>query len=202
MMRIAFQLNFRNRNWLGGVNYFYNLFEALRNSDSQLFQPVIIAGLSADKDLLSSLGVAKLSLSSWGDTIGWRWKLRRALTLSIGRDFLFERKLKGEQIALVSHMGYLGERATIPSLVWIPDFQERYLPEYFSDAEFEARERENRNIIRHASAILLSSEHAREGLAQISPNAAERAYVLPFVASVPNMSDIPSRESLAAKYDP
>jgi len=201
MTRVAFQLNFRDRSWMGGVNYFRNLFEALRLSDSQCIEPVIMAGYSADKGILKSLGDSEIYLSPWGDTMGWRWKVRRALALGIGCDFIYERKLKAERIELVSHMGYLGERAGIPSLVWIPDFQERYFPEFFSGVELNARSRENRNVIQHASAILLSSEHAREGLAQISLEAAERAYVLPFVASVPDVSDIPSYESLVAKYD-
>lgn len=186
---------------MGGINYFRNLFEALRLSDSRRLESIIVAGFSSDKSILASLGVSEMYLSPWVDAMGWRWRVRRALALGMGRDFVFESKLKEERIDLVSHMGYLGERAKIPSLVWIPDFQERYLPEFFSVAELDARQRENRNVVRHASAILLSSEHAREGLAQISPEAAASAYVLPFVASVPDMSDIPAYEPLAAKYD-
>ena len=199
-MRVAFPLNFRDRSWMGGVNYFRNLFEALRLSPAQAIEPVIVAGRSADRDILASLGAAETQISNWADPAGWRWKLRRALALGLSRDRVFERQLKAERIALYSHMGYLGKRASIPSLVWIPDFQERYLPDFFSAAELAGRARENRRIVRQASAILLSSEHAREGLAELSRDAAERAYVLPFVASVPEPSAIPARASIASKY--
>ncbi len=200
MIRVGFQLNFKDRGWMGGINYFRNLFEALRFSDYNTVEPVIVAGSSADKSILSSFGATRTNFSSLGDTTGWKWKMRRALALGIGRDFIFERQLKAERIELISHFGYLGKRASIPSLVWITDFQEKYFPEFFSVSELDARNRENRNVVRHASAILLSSEHAREGLAQISAEAAARAYVLPFVASVPDMSDIPKIGLLVAKY--
>ncbi len=186
---------------MGGVNYFRNLFEALRKLPSCSVEPVVVAGFSSDASILDSLGAAEKSLYSWAGSQGLRWKVRRAMTLGLGRDFIFERYLKARHIQLVSHMGYLGKRAKIPSLVWIPDFQERYFPEFFSAGELESRARENRNVVLNASAILLSSEHAREGLAQISADAAARAYVLPFVASVPQLAEMPSHDSLMEKYN-
>lgn len=201
MKHIAFQLNFRDKSWMGGVNYFRNLFEALALSNSKFYEPLIVAGLSADKKILNSLGGNKILISSWGDVACWRWKLRRALALGIGRDIIFEKKLKDVNVQLVSHIGYLGKNSKIPSLVWIPDFQELYFPEFFTSNEINTRRRENRNIVRHAAAILLSSEHAREGLAQISPEAAKCAYVLPFVASVPEPLQLPTIETLKLKYD-
>lgn len=201
MMRIGFQINFRDKGWMGGINYFRNLFEAIKYSDIKDIDPLVVAGYSADKGILASLGVDNVTLSLWGDTTGWRWMLRRALALGFGRDFIFEKELLNKNVDLISHLGYLGKNSKIPSLVWIPDFQERYLPDFFSAAERNNRDRENRNIVKHASAILLSSEHAREGLAQISKYAAKRAYVLPFVATVPRLSELPSIQSLVAKYD-
>lgn len=185
---------------MGGVNYFRNLFEALRLPASPQIEPVVYAGPSADQTILNSLGAAEVHITPWADSLGWRWKLRRSLALGVGRDSVFERELRRERISLYSHMGYLGKRSSIPSLTWIPDFQERYLPEFFSPAELDARKRECARTVRQASALLLSSQHAREGLAGISLEAATNAYVLPFVASVPKLSDIPSRVELEQKY--
>lgn len=200
MIRVAFQLNFRDRSWMGGVNYFNNLFEALRLLPSRQIEPVIFAGDQADSGILESFGVQEIHTSKWIDHDCWLGRIRRSILLGFGRDVLFEQGLKSNKIDLYSHIGYLGKNARIPSLTWIPDFQERYFPEFFSPLELSARDRSNRRIVKHASAILLSSEHARDGLAGISPKAARDAYVLPFVASVPSLSEMPTLEFLERQY--
>lgn len=200
MIRVAFQLNFRDRSWMGGVNYFCNLFEALRLLPSRQIEPVIFAGDQADSGILESFGVQEVHISKWIDHDSWLGRIRRSILLGLGRDVLFDQLLRSKRINLSSHIGYLGKNARIPSLTWIPDFQERYLPEFFSPQELSARYRSNRRIVKHASAILLSSEHAREGLAGISPKAARDAYVLPFVASVPPLSELPTLEFLERQY--
>ncbi len=185
---------------MGGVNYFRNLFLALRSLPRRRVASVIVAGPSANREILAELGADQVLVHQHADSCGWRWKLRRALALGIGRDPILEGVLNDEGIALLSHMGYLGRRSPIPSLPWIPDFQERYLPGFFSPVELAARDRENRRMVRHATAILLSSEHAREGLAEISQTAASAARVLPFVAPVPHRHERASATELEAKF--
>jgi len=200
MTRVAFPLNFQDFSWMGGINYFRNLFQAIHLAPDSQVQPIIVAGSSADKKILESLDADEISIHKWGNVSGWRWKVRRLQTLGLDRDFVFEKELVSQDISLFSHMGYLGKKAAVPSLPWIPDFQERYLPEFFSSSELAAREKENKRVAHHSTAVLLSSEYAREGLAEISQRAAKEAYVLPFVASVPRLVDIPGRNELEEKY--
>jgi len=199
MIKIAFTLNFRDRSWMGGVNYFKNLFEALRNIHEPL-ETVALASNSANKEILAFVNADRTIISEVCDDSGWRWKLRRSMAIGIGRDLIMESFLRKHDITLLSHVGYLGRFANIPSLTWIPDFQEYYFPEFFSPKELEARARNNHQIVSNASSILLSSEHAREGLARISVEASEKAYVLPFVVALPSIKNILSPSALKAKY--
>jgi glycosyltransferase involved in cell wall biosynthesis len=185
---------------MGGVNYFRNLFEALRLLPSPQVEPVIVVGQSADQEIVESFGVSETHVTQWGDLHSWQGILRRSLMRVFERDYLLERYLSGIGINLNSHLGYLGIGARMPSLTWIPDFQERYLPEFFSAHEIKARERGVLRTVKNTNAIVLSSEHAREGLAHFSSKAASDAYVLPFVASVPGAAELLSLETLEQKY--
>lgn len=201
-MRVAFPLSFYDRSWMGGVSYFRNLFAALDDQRERAIDPIVVAGMMVDQEITNSLGAREVHLTRWADVGTWRWKLRRSLAIGIGFDVLFEHILQSMDVRLLSHFHVLGRWTRTPSLAWIPDFQELYLPDFFSAAEIARRSRTNRAVVRDAAGILLSSEHAREGLATISKDAADRAYVLPFVASVPPLSRILPLEQLERKFGP
>lgn len=200
MIRVAFSLSFKGLGWLGGVNYFRNLFHALHTLPNPKVTPVIISPPNTDLSIIKSFGVAEVHISKRASLDGLLGYLRRVPLSVLGRDIFFERYLKRLEINFFSHSGYLGNSANIPSLPWIPDFQDKYLPGFFSAQEIALRDRYNRRIVSHSKAILLSSEHAREGLAQISQRAADDAFVLPFVAATPHSAEIPSVSFLERKY--
>ena len=41
-IRVGFIINFKSRSWLGGYNYFKNLFLCLKENDNQKIIPVLI----------------------------------------------------------------------------------------------------------------------------------------------------------------
>ena len=200
MIRVGFVLNFADRSWLGGINYFSNLLAALGSLPEPRVEAVVLAGPSADPSILNLFQAREQIISKWCDVGGWRWKVRRVATLGSGRDAIFERLLNRAGVQLLSHSGYLGRRSKLPSLAWIPDFQERYLPTFFSEEQRAARARELIRVCHHASALLLSSETARTHLFEIDPAAAQRAHVLPFAVTVPPLDIVPTQRDLQARY--
>jgi len=200
VIRVGFVLNLAGHSWLGGVSYFRNLFAALRDLPDRRVDPVIITRRDTPSDSLAEFQPAEVLRTRLVEFERPWWKVRRALQRYLGRDWLFEHYLHRHGIGLLSHSGYLGRRCPLPTLSWIPDFQERHLPEFFSAAEHAARQRQLEQSCRHSSALILSSYAALRDLEQIHASCARRAHVLQFVASVPALDSLPARAELERRY--
>jgi glycosyltransferase involved in cell wall biosynthesis len=199
MIRVGFILEFAGDGWLGGISYYRNLLSAIRDLPGRRIDPVLItSGRGADglRSQFPDLAVVRLPLLDAPSAIG---KVRRVMRVLFGRDILMERALRSENINVLSHSGYLGRRAPISSIAWIPDFQELTFPGFFSQPELAARRRNAIRCCRHASTILLSSEVALSDLRRISTQYIGTA-VLPFVATVPAGHDLLPLEQLRVKY--
>ncbi|PKM82375.1 MAG: glycosyltransferase [Firmicutes bacterium HGW-Firmicutes-14] len=69
-----------------------------------------------------------------------------------------------------------------PAASWIPDFQHRHLPEFFSKEEYIARETRFARIADEARMVVLSSYDAEKDYRQFYPNSCAVTKVLPFYA--------------------
>jgi len=74
----------------------------------------------------------------------------------------------------------LGPDFPIPWVAYIPDFQHRHLPEFFSTKERSGRDGLFADIIRDASVFALNSRAVAEDLHHFYPQARCRTFVLPF----------------------
>lgn len=200
VIRVGFVLTFRNQEWLGGVSYFRNLFAAIRAQPNRRIEPIVITRTDTAEETLGGFGAGETVRTKLVEQDAITWKARRASQVFLARDYLFERFLKRHDIRLLSHSGHLGRRSPIPTMTWIPDFQERALPEFFSAAERQARARGLKEACTHASAILLSSHAARGDLSAIDPDCAAKSRVLQFVCSVPEPAALLSRDELSRRY--
>ena len=201
MNRVGFVMNFAGPSWLGGVSYFRNLLAALALLPDPRIEPVIVTGrdgasISAARALWPAAPVASGTVTP-GRPV---WKMRRALQRYLGRDLIFERLAIRHGVTLVSHSGHLGRHASVPTLPWIPDFQERHFPRFFTAADIEGRARNIRDLARHSTAILLSSHAARADLLAIDAKLSDRVEVLRFVADIPPSSKTPDPAVVAARH--
>jgi glycosyltransferase involved in cell wall biosynthesis len=94
----------------------------------------------------------------------------------------------------------LGRGGAVRTLGWIPDLQHRDLPEFFGEAECRVRDGAFRMLCSDCDAVVVSSEHAREGLLEFVPSAASKLHVLRFVPQVPSVESLPTRRELAERY--
>lgn len=70
------------------------------------------------------------------------------------------------------------------SAAWIPDFQHKYLPHYFSSAEILIRDNDLAEISRTSTDIVFSSNHSLLSFKKFYPRSSATLHVLPF-CSVP-----------------
>jgi glycosyltransferase involved in cell wall biosynthesis len=200
MIRVGFILNFSNGIWLGGASYYRNLFSAISNLPAGKIKPVLIAASGRVYDLRNQFPDVEVIGLPLLNAPAIVTEMRRVARVVSGRDFLLDRALRMAGIDILSHSGYLGRHASLPSIVWIPDFQELTFPEFFSRRELVARRRNAANCCRNASTIMLSSDAALRDLRSINCGCTYTA-VLPFVASVPAEEALLTKQEITSRYE-
>jgi len=93
---------------------------------------------------------------------------------------LYETALRYKASVLLPVLQIDLQRAPVPTIGWIPDFQHRHWPEYYSKSSLASRDRAYRELAKRSRLILLSSESARNDLAGFLPEHMAKARVLPF----------------------
>jgi glycosyltransferase involved in cell wall biosynthesis len=80
--------------------------------------------------------------------------------------------------------------AGIPKLYWIPDFQEHYLPQFFSKEEILGRKATQRTMSEQNITIVFSSEDARKDFYKFYPDTKAITKLLRFSVTHPDYSGI------------
>lgn len=190
-MKIAFAPIGGHDKWTGGRYYYRNLLSAQRSLDGDE-RPTTLLVHETERSQKANAG-----LQEWVD-----------------RELLFDGTSGGRSIPIVSRgMRYLRRRLGDPDpygdflsqhgvdcifglqqtrprrgcavLSWIPDFQHLHLPELFSDAERQARDRAHAETAARADLVILSSEDALGDFKRTHPAQAHKGRVLRFVAQLP-----------------
>lgn len=74
----------------------------------------------------------------------------------------------------------LGEGFPAPWIGWIPDFQHKHLPQFFSEEERQNRDKTYERLIKEAGHIVVSSQDAYQDLMRWFPRSEKKGSVLTF----------------------
>lgn len=192
-LRLAF-FDLANLGWTAGLQYYRNLFSALRRLDDDrrphiavVVPPSTRSGRSetylalADEVIETPVGPGS------GGGFGRRQVRRVQRRLGGGGGaWRLERTLRARRIdAMFASVSEFGPSFGVPLLGWIHDFQHKHYPEFFAAKENQARDRLYERMAAHCSRIVLSSHDARQDYERFFPAHAGKARVLQFVAEVP-----------------
>lgn len=165
-----------SENWLGGLNYFTNLFIALKSVQSVNIEPYIFApNEERCKTILQyakPLAVKKTPF----------YYFYKKIYLPLSKkpfDIRTYALKKASFIDAVSHTDLVCNK---PSLLWIADFQHVHLPEMFTKEQLQERDVRNLQAVQNASLVILSSKDAKKDFIKSYPTFAHKARVLHFVA--------------------
>lgn len=200
VIRVAFAIENIGQDWLGGINYFHNLFSALHELPGKPIEIVIFTGMDTDLHGLESYGeVVRTRLL---DKRNFSRRLRKLMEKVTSRDLLLYVILRQYRIDVLSHSGCLWKGSGIPALVWITDFQYKHLPHLFDKAWIKYRDNVLERYCRYADAILLSSNNAKEDLMYFFPRCKTGVRVLQFVSREnKSLTAQLVRDKLASVYD-
>lgn len=200
MTRVGFVLTFGNSSWTGAINYYRNLLVALATMQGRQIEPVIFTSRDAADKVLEAFPSFEIIKTDQVDTELLPWKLSKMKQRLLGSDRKFENFLRQHGIQALSHSGHMGSRASVPTLGWIPDFQHRHMPAFFSEAELAERDRRFRRLMRNCTRTIVSSHAALQDAITFEPALAKNCRVLQFVSGIAEQSSMSNSGHIAEKY--
>jgi glycosyltransferase involved in cell wall biosynthesis len=180
--------------WVGGMEYIKNIVLALDSQEKEVrdtFEVSLLCSKETEKNFcesisghLDNLYYSEKELPSLTFANRLKWKLRR--TFSNEDNPPLDQFLAREKI----HFAYpylSGKRqsSTVKTAAWIPDFQHRFLTQFFSPEEIAGRDKEFASIARRDCNLFLSSNTAKEHFDEFYPDANAVTEVLPFYVRIP-----------------
>lgn len=180
-----------NQNWIGGTYYIENLLKSLEMSKSfkSKFDLYIFTDSKSFKRLAVKINLPMKKVS-WSFLYKVKNKILKLINLNLVNkkyDLVFPYNL--------SRMQRMSENR----ICWIPDFQEKYYPEFFSESEANGRDSVYKMMIESEKNIVFSSKNALEDYEKFYPQNNMNKFVLNF-ATFHDFTVLPSKEEVLKKY--
>ncbi len=173
-----------NSGWIAGVYYIANLIEGLNLLNDEKKPHVFIYF-----DQVKSIRVLRDIRYPYISFIK-RKPIIKTLCNKISRRLLrrniFERKLSPDRIDVLFPVrdNYFFDLIPLSKrMYWIQDFQEHFLPEFFSKEDIAYRKKKQQKLVDVKANILFSSKSSESDFFTIYPDAQNKTYVLPFAVS-------------------
>jgi glycosyltransferase involved in cell wall biosynthesis len=111
----------------------------------------------------------------------------------------FKKKIKTDaDVIFPAWLGTVDLKRTKP-IYWIPDFQEHFLPAFFTPVEVVSRKNWQSQISKSKQYLILSSQDALKTFIDLYPKSTVTPFVLNFAVTLPSTDDIDS-DALVKKY--
>ncbi len=188
-VRIALILQ-GSKDWLGGAEYSKNLLKALYRlpAERQATFELLYFGFGADISLFHDMPERfGRELHPYVLRAPWLWQrvVRRVaqglIDTTQAAHHTFLRCV--QRLGIQFLYPYCPVRvAWLPfrTAAWIPDFQHKFYPQFFTAEELKEREERFALVARSSSCVVLSSQSAQEDFARFYPAAARKSFVLRF----------------------
>lgn len=202
MIRVGFLVSLNDNHWLGGINYYRNLFYSILTNPDRKIQPVIFTGVKTDiSALIQGLPSIEIVRTSLLDRFHISWIIRKVWKCLFLKDNLLEIALIKNGIKVLSHSGIIGRRSKVLTIGWIPDLQHIHLKAFFTTKEISSRTKEFKKLCKYCSYIIVSSFEAQKDLVNFYDVSSEKVKVLSFVAAMTNCGNLPHIDDLNLKYN-
>jgi glycosyltransferase involved in cell wall biosynthesis len=189
-----------NEQWIGGTYYITNLIAAigiLPDKD----QPELII-LSDKKDfhyLCTTVNYPYLTFDELNENPDSKLlKTLNRVSQRLIKKKIFKRRFIKEVLAVFPfrNVNYLEKVPVEKRIYWIPDFQEKHYPEFYSQEHLKRELEVNTKIVTESKKLLLSSQDAENDLKKYYPNYTTTPFVVHFAVDIPKKSDLDSKELL------
>lgn len=163
-----------NRGWIGGLYYLKNIiFSCLQNSQITGKYEIVVLIDPKHADIFESFR-GKIDIRVYGGT--------NKIALALYEMNLIW--LHGVKYCYALELNKIGRLFAKRGIFWIPDFQDKILPEFFGEAELAQKDATYRKITQMKNPLVLSSEDAKHDLERFYPEHACSVQVVHFVSYI------------------
>ncbi len=194
---IGIVINFNPKSWIGGLQYFKNVYNICKNSKYELN---IICNKKNYNQLKKEFIDAKFIITDIFDLNRSKQRIFSKLKILLfGKDNFLENFLKKNNIHYFMYSGYLGRNSKIINIPIIWDFQEIINPYNFSFKHRVLRNFNHIMCLTNSSKVILSTKHDQELFSRGQYKNKKKSYLM-------NMSDpltdfkIMSKKKILDKY--
>ncbi len=190
--------------WIGGTYYTINLIQALKIlPDHQKPEIVAFSTPSDYKRLAQETNYPYLIFELLDERPLPRWLsgANRISSRLLGKK-LFFRQYKGQLDALFlfQYCSYLDKVPMERRIYWIPDFQDKYLPQFFTEEGLKQKDEKSRWIAQNARWLILSSDAVLADWNTFYPEYCCRVTVVHFAVTHPPYKHL-SIDELRSRYN-
>ena len=190
-----------SKEWLGGINYYRNLCSAIVRYERENIQIKIFLPYGQEKAIFDDFPPEIVCqetrfLTRWSIP----WIFRKLWSKCFDNDSVLAWYLRRQQVDVISHQQSPARCMGLYNIGWIPDFQHKYLPDFFTTKEVEARDLAFARLAKKMDTVILSSQTAKEDFIKYYPQCAGKARVLRFVPAI-DFAARETRDEVKEKYD-
>lgn len=189
-----------NENWIGGAYYIQNLICSLNfiPEEEQLNLHILTQDKSIFQNLMKVTGYKKLEFIQYEPEFTVLERIINRLSSWIFRKYFI---LKRPQIDCVLPVfGLPDDLKHIPNIIfWIPDLQDKNLPDFFLPEEIQDRQLNFLNMIALNYPIVFSSQSVLNDFIRFFPEAKNKLEILQFAVVHPPLEST-NIEDLKVKY--
>lgn len=192
-----------DKDWIAGSYYILNLVNALcRLKDEEKPELVILSYSQEEYESIQATGYPYLTFHRLYKNDLWASyrlserilnRLSRILTgkMPVYRSETYKR-FAGKLDLLFPAISNVYFSEIKNRLFWIPDFQEHFLPHFFSEQEIGNRKAHQEMLAERGLPVVFSSNNALQHFKKLYPHAKSKVFVLPFAVTHPAYTDIPA----------
>ncbi len=190
-----------SENWIGGTYYIINIIRALNTLPDQLKPQIII--LSPEPNAYDytkkETNYPYLSFIRTVFPISSLQGLINAISSRLFKIVFFKKQINTSIDVLFPASNKLRITNVKKKVYWIPDFQEHYLKDFFSDDEINKRKKDQEEIAFRKNHLVLSSHGAKNDFIKFYPQHNSKISVVPFAVTNANIHDF-SHSEVLKKY--
>ncbi len=190
------------KGWMGGTYYILNLINAL-NSLPDEEKPQITLLVKCKSDYRYAADYTAYPYLDYRTVLNPILNLPRRIINKLSRTIMGKNLLAvipfREPVDAVYPVYTTTQKVkNSPNISWIPDFQELYLPQFFSEDEIHQRDRRTKNLRDSGIPIVFSSEDSRSDYLKFYKGDKTKTHIFRFASRIP---DIPAdTTAVMSKY--
>jgi glycosyltransferase involved in cell wall biosynthesis len=185
--RVGIIYNF-DENWIGGSYYIQNLIRSLNYlpEKEQIQLHILTKDQSLFQELEKATGHSKLKFIQYKPQYNKIERFLNKVTQKLFQKKLIQKKIKLDFVFPLYRIS--PDLQHIKEMVfWIPDLQEKYLPNLFSQEDVNNRQSNYKNIVSLNYPIVFSSQSALNDFNDFYPNSKNPKKVLQFAVVHPDL---------------